>query len=106
MWDGRNLGDGALLMHGELALGEPLQFARYARLAAARCGSVIIECAPRVKALLQGIEGVGQTVAPGEALPPLAAHIPLYALPRLFGTTLQNTHWNAPYIHPDTLRVD
>ena len=106
MWDGRDLGGGALLMHGELALGEPLQFARYARLAAARCGSVIIECAPRVKALLQGIEGVGQTVAPDEALPPFAAHIPLYGLPRLFGTTLQDTHWNGPYIRPDPRRVE
>jgi tetratricopeptide (TPR) repeat protein len=106
MWDGRDLGSGALLMHGELALGEPLQFARYARLAAARCGSVIIECAPRVKTLLQGIEGVGQAVAAGEALPPFAAHIPLYGLPHLFGTTLQNIHWNGPYIHPDPRRVD
>jgi tetratricopeptide (TPR) repeat protein len=106
MWDGRNLGGGALLMHGELALGEPLQFARYARLAAERCGSVIIECAPRVKALLLGVEGVGQTIAPGEALPHFAAHIPLYGLPRLFGTTLQNIHWNGPYIRPDPRRID
>ena len=106
MWDGRDLGSGALLMHGELALGEPLQFARYARLAAARCGSVIIECAPRVKALLQGIEGVGQAIAAGEALPPFVAHIPLYGLPRLFGTTLQNIHWNGPYIHPDARRLE
>lgn len=106
MWDGRDLGGGALLMHGELALGEPLQFARYARLAAARCGSVIVECAPRVKALLQGVEGVGQAISPGEALPPLAAHIPLYGLPRVFGTTLQNIHWNGPYIRPDPRRVE
>jgi len=106
MWDGQDLGSGALLVHGELALGEPLQFARYARLAAERCGCVIIECAPRVKALLQGIEGVGLTIAAGEALPPFAAHIPLYGLPRLFGTTLQNIHWNGPYIHPDPGRVE
>lgn len=106
MWDGRDLGSGALLMHGELALGEPLQFARYARLAAARCGSVIIECAPRVKTLLQGVEGVGQTVSPGDTLPPFAAHIPLYGLPRVFGTTLQNIHWIGPYIHPDPRRVE
>lgn len=105
IWDGRDLGDGALLMHGELALGESLQFVRYARLAAARCGSVIFECAPRLKSLLRGVEGVGQVTVPGEALPPFAAHIPLYGLPRVFGTTLQTIPWNGPYIHADPGRV-
>lgn len=105
IWDGRDLGDGALLMHGELALGESLQFVRYARLAAARCGSVIFECAPRLSSLLLGVEGVGQITAPGEALPPFAAHVPLYSLPRVFGTTLQTIPWNGPYIHADPGRV-
>lgn len=105
IWDGRDLGDGALLMHGELALGESLQFVRYARLAAARCGSVIFECAPRLRSLLLGVEGVGQITAPGEALPPFAAHVPLYSLPRVFGTTLQTLPWNGPYIHADPGRV-
>jgi tetratricopeptide (TPR) repeat protein len=106
MWDGRDLGDGALLMHGELALGESLQFVRYARLAAARCGSVIFECAPRLRSLLLGVEGVGQITTPGEALPPFAAHIPLFGLPRVFGTTLQNIPWNGPYIPADPGRVE
>jgi tetratricopeptide (TPR) repeat protein len=105
MWDGSDLGDGALLMHGELALGESMQFVRYARLAAARCRSVIFECAPRLRSLLQGVEGVGQITTPGAALPPFAAHIPLFGLPRVFGTTLQNIPWNGPYIHADPGRV-
>ncbi|MGQ0523673.1 MAG: tetratricopeptide repeat protein [Betaproteobacteria bacterium] len=105
IWDGRDIGDGALLMHGELALGEPLQFARYARLAAERCASVIIECAPRVKSLLQGVAGVAKVIAPGEPLPPFAAHVPLHSLPRVFGTTLQNIPWEGPYIKPDPERA-
>lgn len=104
-WDGHDLGDGALLMHGELALGESLQFVRYARLAAARCGCVIFECAPRLKPLLQSVQGVGRITLPGEALPPFAAHVPLYSLPRVFGTTLQNIPWNGPYIHADPARA-
>jgi tetratricopeptide (TPR) repeat protein len=105
MWDGHDLGKGALFMHGELALGEPVQFARYARLAAARCGSVIIECAPRIKPMIEGVAGVGVVTITGEALPPFAAHIPLYGLPRVFGTTLEDTHWNGPYVHADPARV-
>ena len=105
IWDGRDLGGGALLMHGELALGESVQFVRYARLAAARCGSVIFECAPRLRPLLQSVEGVAQITTPGEALPPFVAHIPLFGLPRVFGTTLQNIPWNGPYIRADPRRV-
>ena len=105
IWDGRRLGAGVLFMHGELALGESVQFARYARLAAGRCGSVIIECAPRARPLIERIEGVGRVTTPDEALPPFAAHIPLFGLPRVFATTLEDTHWNGPYVHPDPARV-
>jgi len=105
MWDGRPLDGGALFLHGELALGEALQFARYARLAAERCGSVIIECAPRAKPLVERIDGVSRVTTPGEAPPAFAAHLPLFGLPGIFGTTLENTHWHGPYIHPDPGRV-
>ena len=105
-WDGRDLAGGTLLLHGDLALGESLQFVRYARLAAARCGSVIFECAAHLGPVLQGVEGVGRVVTPLAALPPLAAHIPLFALPRLFGTTLQNIPWTGPYLHADPGRVE
>ena len=105
-WDGRDLADGALLLHGELALGESLQFVRYARLAAARCGRVIFECMPPLKALLQGVEGVGQVTTPGDALPTFAAHAPLMVLPQLFGTTLQNIPWTGPYIRADPGRIE
>src|SRR5258706_5198241 len=105
IWDGSDLGDGALFMHGELALGEPLQFARYASLAAARCGSVILECAPRVKALLERVAGIDRVTTPQEALPRFAAHVPFFALPHIFGTTLENVPWNGPYVHADPERV-
>jgi tetratricopeptide (TPR) repeat protein len=105
IWDGRDLGDGALLLHGELAMGEPLQFVRYARLAAERCGSVIIECAPRLKELLQGVEGVDRAIGPDEPPPTFAAHAPLHSLPRIFGTTLRNVPWEGPYIHAEPARA-
>lgn len=105
IWDGRDLGDGALLLHGELAMGEPLQFVRYARLAAGRCGKVIIECAPRLKEVLQSVEGVDEAIGPDEPPPAYAAHVPLHSLPRVFGTTLQNIPWDGPYIRADAERA-
>ena len=105
MWDGRDLGGGALLIHGELALGESLQFVRYARIARERCGSVIFECAAPLKSLLQGVEGVGQIALPGETLPPFAAQTPIFGLPRVFGTTLQNIPWGGPYVRADPAKA-
>jgi tetratricopeptide (TPR) repeat protein len=105
MWDGRDLGDGALFIHGELALGEAVQFARYGRLAAGRCGAVIVECASRMKPLLQGVEGIARVTTPEEPVPAFAAHVPFFALPRIFGTTLENMPWDGPYIHPDPARA-
>jgi tetratricopeptide (TPR) repeat protein len=99
-WDGRRVA-GPVLMHGELPFGESLQFVRYARLAAERSDGVIFECAAPLKSLLRNVSGVRQTVAPGEAVPPFSAHISLFSLPRIFGTTLQNMPWQGPYILPD-----
>ncbi len=103
-WDGRVV-EGTILMHGEMAIGESLQFVRYARLVAARCKRVVFECAPRLKPLLAGVEGVAHLVSPGDPLPVFAAHVPLFSLPRLFGTTLENVPWQGPYLHADPQRV-
>jgi tetratricopeptide (TPR) repeat protein len=99
-WDGNPVA-GAVLMHGELAFGESLQFVRYARLVAERCSGVLFECAAPLKPLLQEVGGVRQAIAPQEPLPPFAAHIALFALPRVFGTTLQNIPWDGPYVRAD-----
>jgi len=104
VWDGRTV-EGAILMHGEIALGESLQFVRYARLVAERCERVVFECAPRLKPLLASVEGVAQLISPGDALPAFSAHVPLFSLPRLFETTLENIPWAGPYLHADPERL-
>jgi tetratricopeptide (TPR) repeat protein len=103
-WDGQEVA-GSVLLHGELAFGESLQFVRYASLVARRCGNVIFECAPELRSVLQTVDGVGGVVSPGEALPALSAHLPLFCLPRLFDTTLDSIPWQGPYIHADPARV-
>lgn len=105
VWDGRALADGTVLIHGESGFGDMLQFVRYAPLVAARCGTVLLECQPQLRPLLEGFEGVHRVVARGEALPPFTAHLPLIMLPGIFGATLEDVAWRGPYVRADTQRV-
>jgi tetratricopeptide (TPR) repeat protein len=103
VWNGGPI-DGPLLIHGEIGLGDTLQFVRYARLAAERGVSVIFETQPALASLLEGVEGIDQLVSQGEALPAFAAHIPQIELPRVFGTTLATIPWKGPYVRADESR--
>lgn len=98
MWDGRGIEGGTLLLHAEQGLGDTLQFARYAPLAATHCASVVLECQPELVGLLQGTAGLQRVLARGEPLPEFAAHAPLMSLPAKFGTTLQDIPWSGPYV--------
>jgi len=86
-WDGGPLQGRTLLLHAEQGLGDTLQFVRYAPLAAARGGRVVLAVQPALVRLLQGTPGVGQVVPSGAALPPFDVFAPLLSLPGLFGTT-------------------
>lgn len=105
LWDGEPIAGGAILLHGELAYGESLQYVRYARLVAERCDAVLFECLPPLRPLLEGVEGIARVVVPGEALPPFAAHASVSSLPRIFGTTLESIPWRGPYIKADPDRA-
>ena len=104
-WDGRRLQEGTVLLHGEGAFGDNLQFVRYAALVAQRCARVLVECPPALQALLAHVPGVAQVVAQGDPLPRFDAHLPLIACPGLFGTTLETVPWSGPYIPADPARV-
>jgi hypothetical protein len=97
--------DGPVLLHGEPPFGESLQFVRYAPLVAERCTGVIFECAAPLQRLLQGVSGISRTTTPAEALPPFSAHLPLFDLPRIFGTTLHTIPWQGPYVRAEATRV-
>jgi tetratricopeptide (TPR) repeat protein len=104
IWDGSRV-NGPLLLHAEQGLGDTLQFVRYARLAAARCGELVLECQPELRALMAGVSGVARVLARGEPLPAFAAHAPLMSLPARFGTTLENLPWEGPYVRADAQRA-
>lgn len=105
MWDGRARPQDTILLHAEQGFGDTLQFVRYAPLVAERCASVVLECQPPLKPLLQNMAGMRQVIAAGEPLPDFAVHAPLMSLPAIFGTTVETVPWHGPYVKPDGERV-
>lgn len=105
-WDGRALGAGTLLLYAEQGLGDTIQFMRYAPLAAARCGTLVVEYQPQLAGLLGSVAGAARIVARGESLPSFDAQLPLMSLPRVFDTTPDNVPWNGPYLRADARRVE
>jgi tetratricopeptide (TPR) repeat protein len=101
VWDGREMPGGTVLLHAEQGLGDTLQFARYAALVAARCGSVVLESQRELATLMQRVPGVSQVVSRGDPLPQFDVHAPLMSLPSVFGTTLGSIPWNGPYVRAD-----
>lgn len=106
LWDGSDLGGKRILLHSEQGYGDTIQFIRYAPLVARRGGKVLVYCPPPLHRLIQTVEGV-HTVLPTDSLPAdYDLHAPIHHLPLVFGTTLDSIPQNAPYLHPDPVRVE
>jgi Flp pilus assembly protein TadD len=105
LWDGADLGGGTLLLHAEQGLGDAIQFARYASLAATRASRVVLELPAALVPLAVGL--ADEVVAAGAPLPKFDAHAPLLDLPRVFATTLETVPVGVPYLTvPDDMRAD
>src|SRR5205807_1543649 len=94
-----------ILLYAEQALGDTIQFIRYAPLVKARGGNVIVECQPSLLGLLGSCPGIDRLVPRGSPLPPFDVQIALLSLPGLLGTTLENISANVPYLAADPARV-
>jgi hypothetical protein len=95
-WQGRRL-----LLFAEQGHGDSLQFLRYAPLAAAAAGAVVLEV-PRALVRLAATTVPGaQVVADGEAVPAHDVAVPLLHLPWAFGTELESIPAQVPYLHAD-----
>jgi tetratricopeptide (TPR) repeat protein len=105
-WSGGKLSGKRLLLYAEQGLGDTIQFARYASLAAARGARVILEVQAPLQSLFTGLRGVEVVVTKGDPLPPFDLHCPLLSLPRLFGTTKETIPANVPYIRIAADRCD
>jgi tetratricopeptide (TPR) repeat protein len=95
-----------LFIHADQALGDTIQFCRYAKLAAQRGAQVVLAVQPQLRQLLAGLGPTIQIVAPGEQQPDACDfHCALMSLPLAFGTTLADIPAGAPYLSAEPLRV-
>lgn len=105
-WDGKQpLAGSSILLHADQALGDTLQFARYARLAAARGARVVLAAQPRLRELLGTLGSSVIVTSVEEAEPECDWRCALASLPGLFGTTLENIPAEVPYLAADPARV-
>ncbi len=101
-WDGhRPLADKTVLLVGEQAFGDTLQFVRFIPQLAARGARVILECqAPPLVPLMQGQAGLTDVICRGDAVPPADYRIPLLSLPLLLQTPAETLADLVPYLTP------
>lgn len=97
-WDGSPLAGRTLLLHAEQGLGDTLHFIRYATLARARGGRVVVVCQPQLLPILRSCSGIDELIAQGEPLPPFDVYAELLSLPGLIGTSSATIPSGVPYL--------
>ncbi len=97
-WDGSPLDGRTIFLHAEQGWGDAIQFIRYAAPVKALGGTVVVECRPAVRRLLENAPGVDAVVGLGAALPDCHVHAPLLSLPRILGTTTETIPADTPYL--------
>ena len=89
-WNGESLAGRRLLFFAEQGYGDTLQFCRFAPMLASAGATVIIECQPGLKSLLQSIPNVELVVEQGETIPEVDYKLPMLSAPLVFGITPEN----------------
>src|SRR5262249_49319668 len=98
LWDGSPSLGRTVLIHAEQALGDTLQFIRYAALVKERGARVVMECQPPLAPLFRGCAGIDQLIARGASLPECDFQIPLLSVPGILGTTPATVPASVPYL--------
>ncbi|MDP2819997.1 MAG: tetratricopeptide repeat-containing glycosyltransferase family protein [Polaromonas sp.] len=94
-----------ILLQGEQGFGDTLQFCRYAAEVARLGGEVFLEVQKPLCSLMQGLAGVHQVIAVGDAVPAYDLQCPLLSLPLAFNTRLDTIPAAASYLRADPKKV-
>ena len=105
-WDGAKLSGKTILLHCEQGFGDVLQFARFARLVAARGGRVLLRVYQPLVRLLRSMPEVAAVIPLDGALPDYDCHLPLMSVPRLIGTRLDTVPADVPYLRAEPGAVE
>jgi tetratricopeptide (TPR) repeat protein len=94
-----------LFVHADQALGDTIQFCRYAKLAAHRGAQVVLAVQPQLRELLSGLDPTIRIIASGEQPNACDFHCALMSLPLAFKTTLADIPASVPYLSAEPLRA-
>jgi hypothetical protein len=100
-WNGEELHGKTIIVRMEQGYGDCIQCLRFLPTLSETGARIIIECMDdRIKPLITHIECVDSLYMRGETPPVADFHIPLFSLPRIFGTNLTNIPYPEGYITP------
>ncbi len=105
-WDGTQpLAGRRLLIYADQALGDTLQFCRYALLAQQRGAQVTLRVQPQLTGLLASLGAAIRVTGASEEPPECDLQCALLSLPLAFGTTLAEVPDAVPYLAAEPQRV-
>ena len=102
----RDLDGHRIVLSADSAIGDTLQFVRYAELLKARGAYVAVECQWELVRLLQNTPAIDTVVPLGQELPVFDHRVPLHNLIGAFGTTLPTIPANVPYVTATAAEVE
>lgn len=102
-WDGAAAPGQRVFLYAEQALGDTIQFARFARTVAAAGSNVVLEVQPPLAKLLQTLAGVA-VIGRGAPLPAFDRHLPLMSVPHVL--RLPSVSADGPYLAAEPERTE
>jgi tetratricopeptide (TPR) repeat protein len=105
-WRGEPVAGKTVLLHSEQGIGDTIQLARYAPLAARQGARVILAVQPVLVSLLAQLPNLERVMSVAEPLPPFDLQASLPDLPGLFGTSLASIPDARGYLRPDPARAE
>jgi tetratricopeptide (TPR) repeat protein len=105
-WQGENLPEQILMLHGEQGIGDVLQFVRYAPRVKERVGRVILATRGELIPLLRSCPGLDQLVDRDGELPAVDVHCPLMSLPLIFATAVKTIPAPIPYVYATPKQIE
>jgi FkbM family methyltransferase len=104
-WAGEQVPGARVLLYSEQGLGDVIQFARFARLVARRCATVIFGVPTPLVGLLRRLDGDAVIVGSGEQLPQYDCHLPLMSAPFVLDWVPDRNAAEIPYLSAEPVRV-
>ena len=106
-WQGEPLNGKTIVLHAEQGYGDTLQCLRFVPEVVARGGRLVLELPPPLMQLTTSLQGGGEIVPAGRALPDFDVHCAFMSLPRVLGVTLDNLKERpVPYLRADPAAVE